>query len=212
MEYNTQRERLIIPEYGRNIQKMIEYCLEITDRQKRTRTAEYVVGVMANMNPKVRESADYRQKLWDHLHIISDFRLDVDSPFPPPPKDVLYTKPRRLKPDDRDITFRHYGKNIELMIEKAIGYPEGEEKNALIKTLANHLKKSYLNWNKGSVDDEVIFQHLAILSKNRLKPGSDIKLNQVSEIMAKTKKKKFSRPGQQGQGISGNHGYKSKKR
>lgn len=211
MEYNTQRNKLTIPEYGRNIQKMINYCIEIPDRTKRNRTAEFIVNVMAQMNPKVKESADYRQKMWDHLHLIADFKLDVDSPYPLPPRDVLYTKPRRVKIDDRDFKFRHYGKNIELIIEKACEYPEGEEKEALIKMIANHLKKSYINWNKGAVDDEDIFKHLAILSNNRLKIGDDFKLHQTSEIIARNKKKRFIRPGQQNTG-NGSNNYRPKRK
>lgn len=197
MEYNTQRNHMIIPEYGRNMQKMINQCVNIEDPAKRLRTAEFIVNVMANMNPKVKEAGDYKQKLWDHLYIISDFKLEVDSPYPPPPKDVLISKPQRLKYPDQDIRFAHYGKNIERIIEKAAEYPEGEEKEALVRAIANHLKKSYLNWNRNSVDDDVILKHLAILSHNRLQLDDEFKFNQTSEILARTKKKKFTKPGQQ---------------
>jgi hypothetical protein len=192
---------MIIPEYGRNIQKMINQCIQIDDRPKRTRTAEFIVNVMANMNPKVKESADFKQKLWDHLYIISDFRLDVDSPYPPPARDVLKTKPQRLSYPNLDIRFAHYGKNIEKIIEKAADYPEGPEKEALVKAIANHLKKAYLNWNRNSVDDDVILKHLAILSHNRLKLDDDFKFHQTSEILARNKKKKFVKPGTQGNNI-----------
>ena len=200
MEYNTQRKKMIIPEYGRNIQKMISNCIEIEDREKRTRTAEIIVNVMANMNPKVKESGDFKQKLWDHLYIISDFKLDVDSPYPPPPKDVLQSKPKRLNYPSLNIRFAHYGKNIEKIIEKATEFPEGPEKEALVKAIANHLKKSYLNWNRNSVDDDMILKHLAILSKNQLKLDDDFKFHQTSEILARTKKKKPSK-----QNHPGNH-------
>jgi hypothetical protein len=198
MEYNTQRKKMVIPEYGRNMQKMIRKCVEIEDRAKRTRTAEFIVNVMANMNPKVKESGDYKQKLWDHLYIIADFKLDVDSPYPPPPRDVLQSKPKRLSYPNLDIRFAHYGKNIEKIIEKAAEYPEGPEKELLVKTIANHLKKSYLNWNRNSVDDDVILKHLAILSGDRLKLDEDFRFHQTSEILARTKKKKFTKQSQQG--------------
>lgn len=188
---------MAIPEYGRNIQKMINQCMQIEDRQKRTRTAEFIVNVMANMNPKVKEAGDYKQKLWDHLFIISDFKMDVDAPYPPPPRDVLKTKPKRLSYPNLDIRFAHYGKNIERIIEKAAEFPEGPEKEALVKAIANHLKKAYLNWNRNSVDDDVILKHLAILSHNRLKLDDDFKFHQTSEILARTKKKKFTKPGPQ---------------
>ncbi len=189
MEYNSQREKLIIPEYGRNVQKMIQHCMEIPDRVKRTRTAELIVNVMAQMNPKVKESVDYKQKMWDHLCIISDFKLDVDNPYPPPPKDLLYSKPKRINYSEGHIRFRHYGKNIERIIEKAISYPEGQEKEALIRIIANHLKKSYLNWNRNSVEDDLILEHLKVLSNHRLQVGDDFKLNNTNEILARNKKK-----------------------
>ena len=206
MEYNTQRKKMVIPEYGRNIQKMIRNCMEIEDRDKRTRTAEFIVNVMANMNPRVKESADYKQKLWDHLHIISDFKLDVNAPYPPPPRDVLQSKPQQLSYPNLDIRFAHYGKHIEKIIEKAADYPEGPEKEALVKAIANHLKKAYLNWNRNSVDDDVILKHLAILSKDRLKLDEDFKFHQTSEILARTKKKKFTKQNQPG------NNYKSKRK
>jgi hypothetical protein len=189
---------MVIPEYGRNMQKMINKCIEIEDRAKRTKTAEFIVNVMANMNPKVKESGDWKQKLWDHLYIISEFKLDVDSPYPPPPRDVLQSKPKTLSYPSLDIRFAHYGKNIEKIIEKAALYPEGPEKEALVKAIANHLKKAYLNWNRNSVDDDMILKHLAILSKDRLKLDENFKFHQTSEILARSKKKKFSKQSHQG--------------
>jgi hypothetical protein len=195
MEYNTQKSKLIIAEYGRNLQQMAIDCTKIEDRELRTRTAEFIVNVMAQMNPKVKESGDYRQKLWDHLHIMADFRLDVDSPYPPPSQEVLRFPHKNLKYQQSSIKYRHYGKNIELMIDKAVTFDEGPEKEALIKTIANHLKKSYLNWNRNSVDDDVILKNLADLSGNRLQLAEDHKLSHTNEILARNKKKKFIKPG-----------------
>jgi hypothetical protein len=210
MEYNTQRNKMIIPEYGRNMQKMIDQCCQIEDREKRTRTAEFIVNVMAQMNPRAKEAVDYKQKLWDHLYLISDFRLDVDSPFPPPARDILKHKPKRLHYPNLDIRFAHYGKNIERIIEKAAEYPEGPEKEALVKAIANHLKKAYLNWNRNSVDDDVILKHLAILSHNRLKLDDDFRFHQTSEILARNKtKKKFIKPGSS-QGSNMHRNFKRK--
>jgi len=193
MEYNTQRDKLVIAEYGRNLQQMIKDCCEIEDREKRSRTAEFIVNVMAQMNPKVKESGDYRQKLWDHLHIVSDFKLDVDSPYPPPSKEILTARPKQVSYQQKKIRYRHYGKNIENIIEKAATYEDGPEKDALVRTIANHLKKSYLNWNRNSVDDEVILNNLAELSKNQLKPADEFRLSHTNEILARNKKKKFSK-------------------
>jgi hypothetical protein len=206
MDYNTQRSLMTIAEYGRHLHRMIQDCVLIEDREKRTRTAEFIVNVMAQMNPKVKESGDYRQKLWDHIFIISDFKLDVDAPYPPPSQEVLHARPRQFKNQQSPIRYRHYGKYIEQIIEKASQYPEGPEKEALIKTIANHLKKSYLNWNKNTVDDDVILGNLAELSKSRLKLADEIKLSHTSEILARNKKKKFVK---QGPGQFGGNGNQS---
>jgi hypothetical protein len=195
MEYNTQKSKLIIAEYGRNLQQMALDCANIEDREKRTRTAEFIVNVMAQMNPKVKESGDYRQKLWDHLHIMADFRLDVDSPYPPPSQEILRFSHKQIKYQQGNIRYRHYGRNIEMIIEKAATYEDGPEKEALIKTIANHLKKSYLNWNRNSVDDDVILKNLGDLSANRLQLAEDHKLSHTNEILARNKKKKFIKPG-----------------
>ncbi len=190
MEYNTQRKQLRIPVYGRNIQKMIEHCITIEDREKRTKTAELIVNVMAEMLPKSKEPGDYKQKLWDHLHIISGFQLEIDSPYPPPSKDVLSAKPTIIGYQDNNISMRPYGKNIEKIIEKAITYPEGEEKERLVLIIANHLKKSYLNWNRSSVDDSLIIKHLDILSDGKLKLSENAKLSRTSDLLSMNKKKK----------------------
>jgi len=195
MEYNTQKSKLVIAEYGRNIQQMAQDCANIEDRVKRTRTAEFIVNVMAQMNPKVKESGDYRQKLWDHLHIMAEFKLDVDSPYPPPTKEVLRFNHKELNYKQGNIRYRHYGRNIELIIEKATTYEEGPEKEALIKTIANHLKKSYLNWNRNSVDDDVILKNLSDLSADRLQLSEEVKLSHTSEILARNKKKRFVKSG-----------------
>ncbi len=207
MEYNTQKSKLIIAEYGRNLQQMAQDCAKIEDRELRTKTAEFIVNVMAQMNPKVKESGDYRQKLWDHLHIMADFKLDVDSPYPAPTREVLHFSRKPIKYQQSNIRYRHYGKNIENIINKAVTYDEGPEKEALIKTIANHLKKSYLNWNRNSVDDEVILKNLADLSSNRLQLSEEHKLSHTSEILARNvKKKKFIKPGSFGSNQNGNAG------
>ena len=194
MEYNTQRKSMIIPEYGRNIQEMIEYTCSIEDREKRTRSAKFIISVMSQMHPQVRDSVDYKHKLWNHLHIIADFKLDVDTPYPPPSPLTLSTKPEHLSYHDKEIAFRHYGKNIALIIEKAIRYEKGPEKDALVKTIAIHLKKSYLNWNRESVTDELIEEHLRILSQRKLKLKDDVRLTTTSNLLARNKPRKPFRP------------------
>jgi len=191
MEYYTQLEKLIIPEYGRNIQMMIEYIVNLPDREKRSRMAHSLVNIMAQLHPEMREVGDVKRKLWDHLYIMSDFKLDVDSPFPAPSPQTLLDKPQQLSYPYKDIKFRHYGKNLELLIEKAILMEDGPAKNAFIKVIANHMKKSYLTWNRDSVSDEVIGQHLNFLSEGKLTLSEDIRLNNTLDILARAKKKKF---------------------
>jgi hypothetical protein len=198
MEYNSTREHLIIPEYGRNIQKMIEHLLTIEDRDRRTRMAHALISIMAQVQSQPKDAGDFRQKLWDHLHIISGLTLDVDSPYPAPNPETLNIKPERLPYAVKDLRFAQYGKNIENIIQKVIDYEEGPEKDALIRLIANHLKKSYLNWNRDSVSDELITDHLALLSGNKLKLSENARLLNTSDILARPPKKKFI-PKQNGQ-------------
>lgn len=190
MDYNTTRDKLIIKEYGRNIQKLIRSAMEIDDKKKRTEFAKMIVSVMGTMNPGIRDSGDFRHKLWDHLHIMADFKLDVDSQYPPPSADIFEKKPDPLEYKNSKIRYRMYGVNIVGMINKAIEYEEGEEKDALIKTIANHMKKSYLAWNRDSVSDDLIAEQLKILSDGKLELKEDMKLNSTSEILLRNRKKK----------------------
>jgi hypothetical protein len=209
MEYNTTRGPLTISEYGRNLQEMIRYTCTIEDREKRTKAAKFIVNVMAQMTPQAKEHADYKHKLWDHQFIISEFKLDVDAPFDPPPPLTLSAKPEHLTYHDKEIAFRHYGKNIALIIEKATAYEEGPEKDALVRAIAIQLKKSYLNWNRDSVTDEVIEEHLRILSGGKLKLHEDIKLTTTQEILSRNKPpRKPFRPKNSGS----NQGFRPRKK
>lgn len=212
MEYNTTRPTMIIPEYGRNIQDMIRYTCTIEDREKRNKAARFIVNVMGQMHPQAKDSADYKRKLWDHLHIIADFKLDVDAPFPPPPPLTLSTKPEKISYHDKEIAFRHYGKNIAIIIEKAADYPEGDEKDALVKTIAIHLKKSYLNWNRESVTDDLIEEHLKVLSRGRLKLKDDVKLTTTNDLLARNKARKPFRPKQSGGKNQGQNAQRGRKK
>ena len=192
MEYNSQREKLIIPEYGRHIQKMIQTVLAEKDKEVRNKQAKAIIDVMGQLNPHLRDVADFKHKLWDHLFVISDFKLDVDSPFPNPTKESLSVKPKKLAYPGRKIKYKHYGRTNEIMIEKAIEFPEGPEKEALIMTIANHLKKSYVTWNKDTVDDEKIIGDLLSLSGGKLKLDPKTVLTDTTEILAANKRKKRS--------------------
>lgn len=207
MEYNTSRSKMNISEYGRNIQKMIEHIMSIDDRDKRNQLAKATINVMGQLNPHLRDVNDFKHKLWDHLFIMSDFKLDVDSPYPIPSAQTLNRKPERLNYSSNNVSFKHYGRHIERIIAKAIDLEDGPEKNALIRLIANHLKKSYLTWNRDTVTDEEIASHLSLLSGGKLTLKEDIKLNSSVDIIPKAKKKKFQ--GKQGNGK--NYQHKGKK-
>lgn len=189
MEYNTKRKTLLIPEYGRNIQKLAEYAMTIEDREKRTAFANMIVNTMAQLSPSIKDSGDYRHKLWDHLFIISDYKLDVDCPYPMPSKEKNREKPQPLHYKNSVIRFRPYGKIIENMIDKVIDMPESEEKNELVERIAQQLKKSYLQWNVNSCDDQMILEHFEKLSHGQLKLQEDFKLQSTKRILGNGKKK-----------------------
>jgi hypothetical protein len=168
LEYNSERKHLIIPEYGRHLQKLIEQATVIEDDVERNKTAKYIIQVMGSLNPHLRDVPDFQHKLWDQLFIMSDFKLVADSPYPIPSREVLQLKPDVLKYPQNFPKYRYYGNNIKYMIDVANKWEEGEMKNALVKVIANHMKKSYLSWNKDTVKDEVIFEHLYELSDGKL--------------------------------------------
>ncbi|AZQ44444.1 DUF4290 domain-containing protein [Nonlabens ponticola] len=168
LEYNTERNQLNIPEYGRHIQKLVEHCKSLEDPAERNRMANAIVGVMGNLNPHLRDVADFQHKLWDQLFIIADFDLDVDSPFPKPTREELQAQPPRMPYPQKKPRYRFYGNNIQSMINVALSWEKGEKREALTFIIANHMKKSFLNWNKDSVDDAVIFKHLFELSNGEI--------------------------------------------
>ena len=168
LEYNAERPHLIIPEYGRHLQKLIDHATGIEDKEKRNKVAKYIIQVMGSLNPHLRDVPDFQHKLWDQIFIMSDFKLDVESPYPIPTRDVIHLKPERLAYPQKNPKYRYYGNNIKYMIDVANSGEEGEMKNALVKVIANHMKKSYLSWNKDTVTDVVIFEHLYELSEGKL--------------------------------------------
>lgn len=189
-DYNTQRSKMILPEYGRNIQKMVEYTTQIEDDEERNRAARAIIAIMGNLNPHLRDVADFKHKLWDHLYIISDFKLDIDSPYEKPTPETLLEKPKPVPYSDYSIKYKHYGKIIELLIKEAIGFEEGEEKETLVKLIANHMKKCYLTWNREVVTDELIFEDLKRLSGGALSVSPDLRLSESRDILQKNKKKR----------------------
>ncbi|MBS4012478.1 MAG: DUF4290 domain-containing protein [Bacteroidetes bacterium] len=205
MEYNTSRSKMNISEYGRNIQKMIEHIKTVESPEKRNILAKAIIQVMGQLNPHLRDVSDFKHKLWDHLFIMSNFSLDVESPYPIPSAETLTKKPEILSYPSNNIKYKHYGRHIERMIEKAIAFPEGDEKNALVKLIANHLKKSYLTWSRDSVNDEDIAADLATLSGGKLTLDDKVRLHNTSDILYKSKKKKHPLPKAHGNQKQGNY-------
>ena len=191
LEYNTIREDLIIPEYGRHIQKMINYASSRETKEERNKLANAIISVMGNLQPHLRDVPDFQHKLWDQLFIMSDFKLDADSPFEKPSKEILSAKPDPLSYPQNFPKYRFYGNNIKIMIDEAVKWDSGEMKDALVLTIANHMKKCFLNWNKDSVKDQVIFDHLYELSETNI-DMRDSKEELLDSSLLLRSKKKFS--------------------
>lgn len=186
LKYNTEREKLIISEYGRNIQVMINHLMEIEDREKRTEAAHFIVNVMAQMNPQVKESNDYIHKLWDHLHIISDYKLDVDGPFEPPQQGVITVKPEHVGYQKHNIKHGHYGHYVSELLKKIEETEDEQKREVLLVAMANQMKRDYLNWNRETVNDLLILDDLHKLSDGKFSLPTDTKLASTNEILNKT--------------------------
>ncbi|MDE6652088.1 MAG: DUF4290 domain-containing protein [Paramuribaculum sp.] len=168
LNYNTQQKKLILPEYGRNIQQMIDYCLTLQDKEERTRCARTIIATMANLFPELKDSEDNQRKLWDHLAIMSEFKLDIDYPCEIIKPDHLNTLPDKVPYTSNSIRYRHYGKAIERLIDKAAEMEDGDERTELCRLIANHMKKLMLTVNKDGVEDTKIFKDLAEISHGRI--------------------------------------------
>ena len=207
--YNTEVEKLQMPEYGRIVLQMVEQLKAIPDKAKRSEQAQAVVKVMECLNPQVHQQENYLQKLWDHLFIIAGYDLDIDAPFPKPAPEVISSRPDPIPLNTKPIKARHYGRNIENILELIAGEPEGEVKTAMIRALAIYMRQQYLIWNKDTVADVTIFQDIERLSGGRVKVPEGITLTKLS---AETS---FSRPGMN-LGFGGgkgkfNRGFRGKK-
>ena len=209
--YNTEVEKLQMPEYGRNVLKMVAQLREIPDKAKRTEQAYAVVKVMESLNPQVHQQENFSQKLWDHLFMIAGYDLDVDAPFPKPVPEFISSKPDPIPLNTKPIRARHYGRNIESILELIASEPEGEVKTAMIRSLAIYMRQQYLIWNKDTVAAETIFQDIERLSGGRVKVPEGMQLTKLSADVS------FSRPGMNlgfGQGNKGgkfNRNFKGKK-
>jgi hypothetical protein len=211
LEYNTEREHLIIPEYGRHLQKMINHATSRETKEERNKLANAIISVMGNMQPHLRDVADFQHKLWDQLFIMSDFKLDADSPFEKPTKELLAERPEVLKYPQNFPKYRFYGNNIKTMIDVAMTWEEGEMKEALTYTIANHMKKCFLNWNKDTVEDAVIFNHLFELSNGAINlKGSEEPLTDSTILMKNNNSKKYSNNNQKNHKNKKNKNYRKR--
>ena len=191
MEYPTLQGKLIMPEYGRNIQQMITHALTIDDREERTRCVNTIINITGNLFPYLRDVNDFKHKLWDHVAIMSDFKLDIDYPYEILKQENLYSRPETIPYKNSRIRYMHYGRNLEEMIERVATYPEGELKNEIIRMIANQMKKCFLTWNKEVVDDRKIFDDLREMSKGKVDLSEEnFKLVESRDVLQVAKKNK----------------------
>jgi hypothetical protein len=188
-DYNTQRKRMSLPEYGRNVLKMIEHIKAIKDPEERNQAARTIIQIMGNLNPNLKEVTDFKHKLWDHLMIIADFNLDVDSPYPAPDRTKLDAKPNKVPYHNGDIKYAHYGQIVPALIEAASKMEDGEEKSYLTTLILNQMKKDYLTWNKAQVADDIIIRDMMEISGNRLKVPENFRMPDIRELLAPPKSK-----------------------
>ena len=186
LEYNSERTHLIIPEYGRHIQKLIDHCIALPEKEERDKMAKAIIEVMGNLQPHLRDIPDFSHKLWDQLTIMSDFKLDVESPYPKFSRENFAERPDALAYPKSASKYRFYGNNIQIMVDTALTWDESDQKEALVYAIANHMKKCYLNWNKDTVEDAVIFKHLKEISLGKIDiTNSDAVLSHSSKLLRK---------------------------
>ena len=196
MEYNTARNQLILPEYGRHVQKMVEYATTLNDKKERTKCVNAIIDFMGQMNPQLRDIKEFTHKLWDHLYIMSEFKIDAESPYPIPEIEKLQEKPKKIPYPKNKIKFPFYGAALENMIRFTVAMDEGRQKEIMTGMIANHMKKSYLLFNKHSVSNDTIKLHLDQLSNNKLKIPEDFEFIRSESVVTrnhKVYKKKFKK-------------------
>ncbi len=168
LEYNTTRSKMLMPEYGRNVQKMVEFLVTIDDREKRLRNAEAIIELMATLTPHLKTIEDYKHKLWDHLYQMTDFTLDVDAPYPAPTPEMVFKKPEVLPYPQESIPNRHLGKNLEALLVKALAETDDEKRQGFTQAIGYYMKLAYTNWHKEPVHDDMIKNELLVLSDGKL--------------------------------------------
>jgi len=209
-DYNTQRTRMALPEYGRNVQKMINHIKTIEDRDERNKAARTIIQIMGNLNPHLRDVGDFKHKLWDHLALISDFELDIDSPYPKPEPSKFTEKPKIVPYNQGPIKRMHYGRIIQDMIKTVSEMDESPEKQYLITLILNQMKKSYLTWNKLTVTDELIIADFENFANGKIKIPEGTKLLEAKDLVQQQPKKKPQMPGKMKNKNSGKSFQKKK--
>jgi hypothetical protein len=184
-EYNTQQTKLILPEYGRHIQNMVRYVAQIKDPKKRNEQIMILVSIMGNLNPHLRDINDFKHKLWDHVQIISDFNIDIDSPYPIPSRESFQEKPKTIPYPTTSVRIMHYGRNAQNLIDAIAARPETEDNEALLLMMGNFMKRQYLLWNKESVTDDLIFRDIKLLSNGRIKIRAGLKLADIQDEISR---------------------------
>lgn len=207
MQYNTKQRPLPLPEYGRSVQNMVDHALTIEDRAERQRCANTIINIMSWMTPQMRDQSDYKRKLWDHLAIMADFKLDIDYPYEIIKKETLVSKPEPINYPRTSIRYRHYGRTLEELIRKACEFPEGDEKDNLVALICNHMKKNYMTWNKDQVDDDIIAADLYELSEGRLQLTDDL-----LRLMDWRVERNYRRPAQMSGKQNSNNGKRNKRK
>ena len=203
IEYNTAREEMQIPEYGRNIQKMIEYAKTLADKSERNKAANSIIKVMGQVNPYLKANEDLTHKLWDHMFIISGFNFDVDSPFPKPLREDFETGPDKIPYPENEIAFRHYGRIVEQMIKTVAAEENEEERLKMGVGVANIMKRAYLNWNRDTVENRVILKNLRDMSGGRINLPDDTELAHSRDLIDTTQQASSNQGRQRKGGRSG---------
>lgn len=215
MEYNTQRPHMILPEYGRNVQNMIVHAMELTDREERNKAARAIIEVMGQLNPHLRDVDDFRHKLWTHLFVMSDFKLDVDSPYEMPSREILNEKPQMMEYPKSEIRFGHYGKYTEKIIKETVHEEDEKAREYLKNTMANFMKKQFLAYNNDAVENNVIAQQLSELSGGKLvleNPENLMQTNQILKSFGITPNKRTKVTPTYNNGNNNNTGNQQKKK
>jgi len=213
MEYNTQRSQMLLPEYGRNVQKMIAHAMEIENKEERNLAAKAIIEVMGQLNPHLRDVDDYRHKLWTHLFIMSNFQLDVDSPYDKPNLEILYEKPQHMAYPKGKIKFGHYGKYTQSILNATTKEEDTPTKEYLVTTMANFMKKQFLSYNNDAVENNVIAQHLSELTEGQLRlenPENLIHTNQILRTMGLTKNRQNNNNGKNKNNQNNKNKFKKK--